>query len=67
MVKLLQKNGKTYFYYYCNDCKVQFKENVINDVKQVLNQLELNIMPNKIVMTEKLKIILKKYVILKMI
>ena len=67
MVKLLQKNGKTYFYYYCNDCKVQFKENVINDVKQVLNQLELNIMPNKIVMTEKLKIILKKYVSLKMI
>ncbi len=24
-----KKNGKTYFYYYCNDCKVQFKENVI--------------------------------------
>lgn len=26
-----KKNGKTYFYYYCNDCKVQFKENVINE------------------------------------
>mgnify|MGYP004696346435 FL=1 len=25
-----KKNGKTYFYYYCNNCKVQFKENVIN-------------------------------------
>ena len=21
-----KKNGKTYFYYYCNDCKIQFKE-----------------------------------------
>ena len=26
-----KKNGKTYFYYYCNDCKIQFKENVINE------------------------------------
>ncbi len=26
-----KKNGKTYFYYYCNDCKVQFKENLINE------------------------------------
>ena len=26
-----KKNGKTYYYYYCNDCKVQFKENVITD------------------------------------
>ena len=26
-----KKNGKTYFYYYCNDCKVQFKESLINE------------------------------------
>ena len=25
------KNGNAYFYYYCNDCKIQFKENVINE------------------------------------
>lgn len=28
---ITKKNGRTYFYYYCNDCKVQFKENVIID------------------------------------
>lgn len=28
---ITKKNGRTYFYYYCNDCKVQFKENVINE------------------------------------
>ncbi len=26
-----KKNGNTYFYYYCNDCKIQFKEKVVND------------------------------------
>ena len=26
-----KKNRKAYFYYYCNDCKIEFKENVIND------------------------------------
>ena len=26
-----KKNGKSYFYYYRNDCKIEFKENVIND------------------------------------
>ena len=26
-----KKNGKAYFYYYCNDCKIEFKENIIND------------------------------------
>ena len=26
-----KKNGKTYYYYYCNDCKIEFKENIIND------------------------------------
>ena len=26
-----KKNGNTYFYYYCNDCKIQFKEKIIND------------------------------------
>ena len=26
-----KKNGKAYFYYYCHDCKIEFKENVINE------------------------------------
>ena len=26
-----KKNVKAYFYYYCNDCKIEFKENIIND------------------------------------
>lgn len=26
-----KKNGNTYLYYYCNDCKIEFKEKVIND------------------------------------
>lgn len=26
-----KKNGKAYFYYYCHDCKIEFKENIIND------------------------------------
>ena len=26
-----KKNGKAYFYYYCHDCKIEFKEQVIND------------------------------------
>ena len=26
-----KKNGNTYFYYYCNDCKIEFKEKVINN------------------------------------
>ena len=26
-----KKNGKAYFYYYCNKCKIEFKENIIND------------------------------------
>ena len=26
-----KKNGKAYYYYYCNDCKIQFKENIINE------------------------------------
>ena len=26
-----KKNGKSYFYYYCNDCKIEFKEKIIND------------------------------------
>ena len=35
-----KKNGKTYFYYYCNDCKVQFKENVINEYfEQFIDEL----------------------------
>lgn len=35
-----KKNGKTYFYYYCNDCKIQFKENVINEYfEQFIDEL----------------------------
>ena len=26
-----KKNGKPYFYYYCHDCKIEFRENLIND------------------------------------
>ncbi len=26
-----KKNGNTYFYYYCNDCKIEFKEKILND------------------------------------
>lgn len=26
-----KKNGKVYYYYYCNDCKIQFKENIITE------------------------------------
>ena len=26
-----KKNVKSYFYYYCNDCKIEFKEKLIND------------------------------------
>ncbi len=26
-----KKNGKSYFYYYCSDCKIEFKEKLIND------------------------------------
>ena len=25
-----KKNGNSYFYYYCNDCKIEFKEKIIN-------------------------------------
>jgi len=35
-----KKNGKPYFYYYCNDCKISFKENVINEYfNQFINDL----------------------------
>lgn len=35
-----KKNGKTYFYYYCNNCKVQIKENVINEYfEQFIDEL----------------------------
>ena len=26
-----KKNGNVYYYYYCTDCKVNLKENVINE------------------------------------
>ena len=35
-----KKSGKSYFYYYCNDCKIEFKEKVINDYfSQFINEL----------------------------
>ena len=35
-----KKNGNAYFYYYCNDCKIEFKEKVINDYfSQFINEL----------------------------
>lgn len=35
-----KENGKTYFYYYCNDCKVQFKESLINEYfEQFIDEL----------------------------
>lgn len=35
-----KKNGKPYFYYYCNDCKISFKENIINEYfHQFINEL----------------------------
>ena len=35
-----KKNGKPYFYYYCNDCKISFKENLINEYfNRFINEL----------------------------
>ena len=35
-----KKNGKIYFYYYCHDCKLQIKENDINEfVNQFISEL----------------------------
>ena len=35
-----KKNGKPYFYYYCNDCKITIKENAINEYfNQFINEL----------------------------
>ena len=35
-----KKNGKPYFYYYCHDCKISFKENLINEYfNQFINEL----------------------------
>jgi len=35
-----KKSGKSYFYYYCNDCRIEFKEKVINDYfSQFINEL----------------------------
>ena len=34
------RKGNAYFYYYCHDCKIQFKENLINDYfNQFINEL----------------------------
>ncbi len=35
-----KKNGNAYFYYYCHDCKIQFKENLItNYFSQFIDEL----------------------------
>lgn len=35
-----KKNGKAYFYYYCHDCKIEFKEKIITDyVSQFVDEL----------------------------
>ena len=35
-----KKSGKPYFYYYCNDCKISFKETLINEYfNQFINEL----------------------------
>ncbi len=35
-----KKNGKAYFYYYCHDCKIEFKEKLINDYfEQFIDEL----------------------------
>ena len=35
-----KKNGNTYFYYYCNECKIEFKEKIITDYfSQFINEL----------------------------
>lgn len=40
-----KKNGNAYFYYYCNNCKIEFKEKIINDyfnqfISELQNKLE---------------------------
>ncbi len=35
-----KKNGKAYFYYYCNDCKIEFKEKIVDDfMSKLINEL----------------------------
>ena len=35
-----KKNGNTYFYYYCNDCKISFKEKIVDDfMSKLINEL----------------------------
>lgn len=53
-----KKNGNTYFYYYCNDCKIEFKEKVINDFDEPKEQLEKEINEQK----NKLERIKKAYI-----
>ena len=39
-----KKNGKPYFYYYCHDCKIEFRENLINEYfNQFIDELVQNI------------------------
>ena len=35
-----KKNGNTYFYYYCNDCKISFKEKIVDGfMSKLVNEL----------------------------
>ena len=35
-----KKNGNAYFYYYCNDCKISFKEKIVDDfMSKLVNEL----------------------------
>ena len=35
-----KKNGNIYFYYYCNDCKISFKEKIVDDfMSKLVNEL----------------------------
>lgn len=35
-----KKNGNAYFYYYCNDCKISFKEKIVDDfMSKLINEL----------------------------
>mgnify|MGYP004625229259 FL=1 len=39
-----KKNGKPYFYYYCHDCKIEFRENLINEYfNQFIDELVQNV------------------------
>ena len=50
-----KKNGKAYFYYYCNDCKIQFKEKVIKEIEKLtaMNVVRLEVIAKSVYVPEK--------------